>query len=353
MMPNYVYVAAQDDNQIAVFTIDGETGRLTRTAEIPMPGGPSLLAIRPNRQCLYVGHRQVPEISSHRIDPATGALTRTGSIAPPDPPGFLATDRRGRYLLAAYYQGGRAAVHPLGEDGAIKDPPSAWVPTAVGAHAIQTDRSNCFAFVPHIARLNDNVLEPPKNAPGPNAIYQFRFDETTGDLTPNTPPQLAMAGMLGPRHYCFHPSQDVVYFSDEQGCSVTGYRLDPAAGTLSAFQTISTLPEGHTGRNTCSQIQLTPSGKFLYVPNRGHNSIAGFAVAADGRLTAVGRVATEAVPSAFSLDPEGKFVYAAGSATGRLASYRIHGETGELTPLETYNVGQRPMWVLTTRLGDA
>jgi 6-phosphogluconolactonase len=263
MMPNYVYVAAQDDNQIAVFTIDGETGRLTCTAEIPMPGGPSLLAIRPNRQCLYVGHRQVPEISSHRIDPATGALTRTGSIAPPDPPGFLATDRRGRYLLAAYYQGGRAAVHPLGEDGAIKDPPSAWVPTAVGAHAIQTDRSNRFAFVPHIARLNDNVLEPPKNAPGPNAIYQFRFDETTGHLTPNTPPQLAMAGMLGPRHYCFHPSQDVVYFSDEQGCSVTGYRLDTAAGTLSAFQTISTLPEGHTGRNTCSQIQLTPSGKFL------------------------------------------------------------------------------------------
>ena len=97
-MPNYVYVAAQDDNQIAVFTIDGETGRLTRTAEIPMPGGPSLLAIRPNRQCLYVGHRQVPEISSHRIDPATGALRRTGSIAPPDPPGFLATDRRGRHI---------------------------------------------------------------------------------------------------------------------------------------------------------------------------------------------------------------------------------------------------------------
>ena len=352
-MPSYVYVAAQDDNQIAVFTIAGETGRLTRTAEVPMPGGPSLLAIHPHRHSLYVGHRQVPEISSYRIDPATGALRRTGSLSLSDPPGFLATDRRGRYLLAAYYQGGRVAVHPLGEDGTIADPPSASIPTAVGAHAIQTDPSNRFAFVPHIARLNDNVLEPPKNAPGPNAIYQFRFEETTGHLTPNTPPQLAMAGMLGPRHYCFHPSQDVVYFSDEQGCSVTGYRLDTAAGTLSAFQTIATLPEGHTGRNTCSQIQLTPSGTFLYVPNRGHNSIAGFAVAADGQLTAVGRVMTEAVPSAFSLDPEGKFVYAAGSATGRLAAYRIYGETGELTPLETYNVGQRPMWVLTTRLGDA
>jgi len=88
------------------------------------------------------------------------------------------------------------------------------------------------------------------------------------------------------------------------------------------------------------------------VPNRGHNSIAGFAVAPDGRLTALGQVATEAVPSAFSLDPAGKFVYAAGSATGRLATYRIHGETGALTPLETYPVGQRPMWVLTTQLSD-
>src|SRR5262245_46261570 len=125
------------------------------------------------------------------------------------------------------------------------------------------------------------------------------------------------------------------------------------AGTLSAFQTISTLPDGYTGRNTCSQIQLTPAGHFLYVPNRGRNSIAGFAVASDGRLAALGRVATEAVPSAFSLDPAGQFVYAAGSATGRLATYRIHGETGALTPLETYSVGQRPMWVLTTRLGDA
>ena len=352
-MPSYVYVAAQDDNQIAVFTIDGETGRLTRTAEVPMPGGPSLLAIQST-----TGTASTWGIARSRRSPAIASIPpREPSRAPavsrlPDPPGFLATDRRGRYLLAAYYQGGRVAVHPLGEDGAIGDPPSAWVPTAVGAHAIQTDRSNRFAFVPHIARLNDNVLEPPKDAPGPNVIYQFRFDETTGRLTPNTPSQLAMAGTLGPRHFCFHPSQDVVYFSDEQGCSVTGYRLDTAAGTLSAFQTISTLPEGTRGGTPARRFNSPRRDSFLYVPNRGHNSIAGFAVAADGRLTAVGRVATEAVPSAFSLDPEGKFVYAAGSATGRLASYRINGETGELTPLETYTVGQRPMWVLTTRLGD-
>ena len=75
-MPGYVYVAAQDDNHIMVFTLDGETGGLTPQAEVPMPGGPSLLAISPNRQCLYVGHREVPEISSHRLTPGTGCTRR-------------------------------------------------------------------------------------------------------------------------------------------------------------------------------------------------------------------------------------------------------------------------------------
>ena len=133
---------------------------------------------------------------------------------------------------------------------------------------------------------------------------------------------------------------------------MTAYRLDPSAGTLSAFQTITTLPEGFSGRNTCSQIQISPTGRFLYVPNRGHNSIAGFSVdAASGRLTGIGQVETEAVPSAFSLDPEGAFLFAAGSESDRLASYRVDAATGELTPLDTYPVGKRPMGVLIAILG--
>jgi 6-phosphogluconolactonase len=203
------------------------------------------------------------------------------------------------------------------------------------------------AFVPHIARLNDNVLEPPKDNPGPNVVMQFRFDAATGRLTPNSPYRLEPAGRVGPRHYCFHPSLDFVYFSNEQGCSVTLYRLD-GTGTLSAAQTVSTLPDGWSARNTCSQIHLTPSGRFLYVGNRGHNSIARFAVdAATGHLTPIGHVSTEVVPSAFGLDPEGHFLFAAGAASGRLAAYRINGETGELTPLSTYAAGQRPAAVLT------
>ena len=351
-MPYSLYVCLQDEDKIGAFTMDAETGQLTPQAEVPVVGGPSVLALSPDRHVLYVGHRTVPAISSFRIDPATGGLTPQGTVASTHAPTFLAPDRAGRFLLSAYYQGGSAAVYPLDANGAVGAPPCDTLTTAMGAHAIQTDPSNQFAFVPHIARFNDNVLEPLRESTGPNAIWQLKFDAQTGRLSPNTPLRVEPATRLGPRHYCFHPTLPVVYFSNEQGCSVTAYRLDPATGTLAAMQTLTTLPEGFTARNTCSQIHLTASGQFLYVGNRGHNSLAGFAVdAATGQLTALGHVATETVPSAFSVDPAGHFVFAAGTASGRLASYRIQGETGALTPLATYAVGQRPAAVLVTRLG--
>ena len=351
-MPSYMYISLQDEDKIRIFTLDAGTGHLTPKGEVPVAGGPSVLALSPDRHVLYVGYRTVPAISSFRIDPATGGLTPQGTVASTHAPTFLAPDRTGRYMLSAYYQGGYAAVHPLDANGAVGAPPCDTLATAMGAHAIQTDPSNQFAFVPHIARFNDNVLEPLRESTGPNAIWQLKFDAQSGRLTPNTPLRVEPATRLGPRHYCCHPTLPVVYFSNEQGCSVTAYRLDPATGTLTAYQTLTTLPEGFTARNTCSQIHLTASGQFLYVGNRGHNSLAGFAVdAATGQLTALGHVATEAVPSAFSVDPEGHFVFAAGTASGRLASYRIQGETGALTPLATYAAGQRPAAVLVTRLG--
>jgi 6-phosphogluconolactonase len=352
-MPHFLYVSLQDDNKILVFAIDAETGGLTPQAEVPVAGGPAVLAIGNDRRVLYVGHRGEPRISSFRIDRRSGGLALEGAVAPSHPPTFLAPDRSGRYLLSAYYQGGFAAVHPLAADGAVGAEPLERVATAAGAHAIATDPSNRFAFVPHIARLNDNVLEPPREDPGPNMILQFKFDASSGRLSANTPFRIEPAGRLGPRHFSFHPTRDLVYFSNEQGSSVTLYRLDAATGTLAAEQTIATLPDGWALRNTCSQIHLVPSGRFLYVANRGHNSIAGFAVdAATGHLTAVGHAATEAVPSAFGLDPAGRFVFAAVSASGRLAAYRIDGDAGGLTALASYAVGRRPMAVLAARLGD-
>src|SRR6201993_3841496 len=353
-MPEMLYVGLQDDNKIAVFALDGDRGELTKRTEIAAPGGPSVMAISPDRNTLYVGYRAQPSIASYRIDPENGGLSPLGTAAQADAPTFLAPDRSGRYMLCAYYQGGYVAVYPIAADGTIGATATDKQETAVGAHAIAADPSNRFAFVPHIARIQDNVLEPPKNNPGPNVILQYRFDAQTGRLSPNTPHRVEQGDLIGPRHYIHHPSLDVVYFSNEQGCSVTAYRLDRANGTLSSVQTISTLPAGHSERTTCSQIHLTPSGRYLYVGNRAAtgSSIAAFAVdPATGQLTAAGHTPTEAVPRAFCLDPAGHFLFAVGTASGRLASYRINQQTGALTPLAVAEVGQRPAAVLATRLG--
>jgi 6-phosphogluconolactonase len=350
-MPDVLYVGLQDADKILSFGIDAGSGKLALRAETPATGAPSVFAVSPDRHILHVGHRGTPAIESWRIDSASGALTSLGRVATEHPPTYLATDRAGRFLLSAYYQGGYAVVHALGSDGAVRGPALDRQDTAPGAHAILTDPSNRFAFVPHIARQNDNVLEPPKDIPGPNFIAQFRFDPASGRLRPNAPFKLEPSERIGPRHYCFHPRLDIAYFSDEQGCSVTAYRLDRTAGTLSVVETTPSLPEGVTERNTCSQIYLTPSARFLYVGNRGHNSIAGFAVdSATGRLTPAGHASTEAVPTAFGLDPTGSFLFAAGTASGRLASYRVNDETGALTPLEIYTVGPRPAAVLAVAL---
>ena len=295
-MPYYMYVALQADDNISVINIDPQTGKLSPQVEVSVPGGPFTLAISPDRKFLYAGCRDTPQISSFQITQADGSLTQNGTVSLEPWPVYINTDRKGRFVLSAYYQGAHVGVHPIGDDGSVGGPPIEWLETATGAHAMQTDPTNSYAFVPHIA------------GNGPNAIFQYRFDENTGRLTPNSPAKVEPEEFLGPRHFCFHPSLDILYFSNEQDCSVTGYRLDTADGTLSAFQTITTLPEGYSERNTCSQIQISGSGRFLYAPNRGHDSIACYSLdTSTGELTAIGIVDSEPRPNALSLGPKTSF----------------------------------------------
>ena len=302
---HHMYVALQDDNKISIFTMNPSTGALSWQEDVAIEGGPAPLALSPDKRVLYVGRRGSQEISSYRVDQQSGSLSFLGTTPLQGEPVYVSTDRSGRFVLSAYYYQSTAAVHAVNDEGVATFPPVEWRYTAHGAHAILTDRSNRFAYVPHIANR------------GPNRIDQFRFDEGTGRLTPNDPPFHGPAEYLGPRALAFHPFLDVVYFSDEQGSSVTAYAIDPEKGTLSPLQTISTLPAGYTGNNTCSQIRISSTGEFLFAPNRGHNSVASFRVDdTTGRLTAAGRVGTEPVPRAFGLDPDGRFLFAAGPAVG-------------------------------------
>ncbi len=338
-MPSFVYVTASADDKIVIFEQDEDTGALSRLDEVEASGRPAPLATDAEQRFLYAARRDALKLSSYRIDSASGALELIGVAPLESDPCFLATDRGGRWLLSAYYLAGGCAVHRIGADGAARHPPTAWMATGGGAHSMQTDKSNRFAFVPHIAGGN-----------GPNAIFQFRFDADTGSLAPNDPPIVPQDGELGPRHFAFHPTLDTLYFSNEQGCSVTAYRLDAEAGTLSAFQTVSTLPPFWAGRNSCAQIQMHPSGKMLFAPNRGHHSIACFAVDAEtGALERTAIVPTEPTPRALSLDAAGRFMYAAGLDSGRIAAYRVNEAWGGLDRVGVYDAGAEPMWVLPLR----
>ena len=148
-------------------------------------------------------------------------------------------------------------MHPIGEDGVVGGPTIEWRETANKAHCVMTDASNKFAFLPHVDESN--------------AIFQFQFDENTGALTPNASvPVLAAGEGEGPRHYVFHPNIDVLYTSNEQGCSVTAYNFDSSAGTLVCFpDSLDAYRTDFDEENSCAQIHITPNGKFVYVSNRG------------------------------------------------------------------------------------
>ena len=166
-------------------------------------------------------------ISSFRISHGSGGLSPIASIPLEGNPIHIATDRKGKYLLSAYYYQQKAAVHAIGDGGGLGDPAVEWLQTDTGAHFIVTDPSNKFALVPHIA---DGALK------GPETPYSSSSStRIPAHLTPNSPPMVTPKEPEGPRHLCFHPDLDVVYSSNEQGCSVTAYSFNSDQGNADSF----------------------------------------------------------------------------------------------------------------------
>ncbi len=334
----WVYVSIAGEKRIAIYDVNPATGELAHRTNVSTPGEPGSLATNPKNHFLFGSMRSTGDLMSFRLDPANGNLHALSRVPAGADPAFVATDRTGAFLLSAYYQAGKVEVHRIGPDGRLSNKPVISVKTDEKAHAIQTEASNRFAFVPHT---------------GPNAIFQFLFDEKSGRLTPNRVPKVETGAHTGPRHLAFHPQLDVVYFDNEQGSSVTAFRLNREQGTLAAFQTLSTRPADFPKQNSCADLEISPSGKFLYAANRGHDSLAGFAVdAATGGLTSLGQTPTEATPRSFNITPDGKFLYAAGQSSGKLAAYRLDPKTGALFRFATYAVGERPWWVLAVELKE-
>jgi 6-phosphogluconolactonase (cycloisomerase 2 family) len=332
----FLFISVATEKRIAVYRLDPETGKLTHRSDCKIEDGePGALTVVPDKRFLVAAIRSTGKLASFRMDPATGRLTHVNTVPAGPDPAHLSTDRSGRYLLTAYYVAAKVTIHALGKDGQLSDQPLQSLATADKAHAIVPAPSNRFVFVPHT---------------GPDAIFQFLFDASKGRLTANSPAKLTTPKGTGPRHLLFHPSRPLAYVANEQGSSVTAYALDPKGGTLRPLQTVSTLPGGFRRTNACAEIRVHPSGKFLYVSNRGHDSIAAFTLDDDGKVSVIGQEPTEKTPRSFDLDPSGKFLFAAGESSGKLAVYAIDSNSGRLKKRETYEVGKRPWCVLAVDL---
>ena len=315
--------------------MDEETGALIHQGDISAPGRPAPIAVDPQQKFMYVARRDDLRINSYRINSSDGDLTETGSISIPTDPCHMAMDRTGKFLLSAHYMGARAMVHRVGYGGALETEPAEDFHTSIGSHCFQTDPTNNFAFIPHI-----------DNRGGANAIFQFKFDEVTGKLESNSPARVPQDKSVGPRHFCFHPSLDILYFSNEQGSSVSAYSFDRRSGLLSHKQTVNNLPLGWTTFSKCSQIRIIPNGRYLYAPNRGNDTIAEYEVdPASGLLTPLGHTPSQEFPRVFDIDPKGKVILSAGLYDGKVGVFRI-AKNGRLKKIEVYDVGEEPMWVM-------
>lgn len=330
-----LYVSCAAEQQIAVLKLSDD-GTLTEIERVTVDGAPGSMTVDPSRKFLFVSLRTSMSIGSFAIDSATGKLTPINKtrLMEGANAAFVATDHTGRWLISASYLGARVVVHALEPDGRIAAEPTQVAETAKTAHCVVISPSNKTVYVPHVA---------------PNAVFQFRFDPVTGKLEDFGRAAGGREG-AGPRHIALHPSGKFAFTSDESGSSITAYAID-ADEKLSPIETVSTLPVDYKEKNTTAEVKVHPSGKFAWVSNRGHDSLAGFTIdAASGKPTALGQTPTEKTPRSFEIDPSGKYVFGAGEGSGVLQAYRLDPTSGTLTPTQKYPLGKSLTWVKAVEL---
>jgi 6-phosphogluconolactonase len=322
---------------IYAYRFDPSNAQLTSIGLAAQTTNPSFLAVHPNHRFLYavneVGNYKGGKsggVSAFSINRATGKLTLLNEVASKGAdPCYISVDKTGNYVLVANYTGGSIAVFPVLEDGRLGEASASVQHTGHGtnpqrqegphAHSIDLSPDNRFAIV------NDLGLDE---------TLVYKFDSAKGSITANDPPFAAAAPGAGPRHFAFHPKGKFAYVIDEMGSTISVFQYDAAGGVLHSVQTISTLPKDFSGHNDDAEIELHPSGKFLYASNRGHDSIAVYAIDSNqGTLTLLEDVPTKgASPRNFAMDPTGTILFAANEKSDNIVLFRIDTKTGRLTP---------------------
>ncbi|MCX5661044.1 MAG: lactonase family protein [Planctomycetota bacterium] len=320
---------------IAVFELDRATGALTSRGSASAAKNPSYLAASPNGRFLYcVCEPAQPSASKHgavagfAIDPATFALTPFNEQpSHGSGPCHLSVDATGRTLLVANYGSGSVASYPLRPDGSIAPAASAIQHHGSSvdmsrqegphAHSIYPDPGNRFALAVDL---------------GLDQVLTYKLDPATSALAPATPPFSATAPGAGPRHMAFAPHCRHAYVINELNSTLSAYAYSSDTGSLTHVQTVPTLPPDWKGTNYPSDIHVSPDGRFVYGSNRGHESIAVFAIdPARGTLTPIAHEQTRGKwPRVFGLSPRGDFLLVANQHTHTVVVFRVDPRTGLL-----------------------
>jgi 6-phosphogluconolactonase len=334
----WVFVGTYTDGKskgIYRMTLDPASGKLSQPELAAVSSNPLFLAVHPTGKYLYAvnegpGPGKGGGVTAFALDAKTGALTKLNQESTVgDGPCHLVVDATGKNALIANYGGGSVAVLPIGSDGRLHrasdfiqhvgkvfDPKRQGTPHA---HSINLDKANRFAAVADL---------------GLDRVFLYKFDPVHGKLTPNKPPFSKLKNRSGPRHFAFHPDGKHAYVINEIDCTVSAFDYDAERGTLTALQTIPTMPIPVEPRYSTAEVVVHPSGKFLYGSNRGHDSLAVYAIApGTGRLTLVEYESTQGeTPRNFAVDPTGAFVLAENMGSGTVVVFKVNPETGELEP---------------------
>jgi 6-phosphogluconolactonase len=293
---------------------------------------PSFLAPHPNGRFLYaVSEESGGSVSAYAIDPASGKLTLLNKVSSQGRgPCYATVDRTGKAVLVANYNSGSFAVLPIDRDGRLREASAVIQDSGKGPNPSRQEG-------PHAHSLNpspDNRFAVGADL-GLDKLFIFKFNAASGELAPNEPLSFVqLKPGAGPRHFAFDPAGGFAYVTNELSSTVVAFSYNDKMGGLRELQTISTLPADFKGESTTADVQVHPSGKFLYDSNRGADSIAVFKIdGSKGTLTAVDYTPTQGkIPRGFGIDPDGSFLIAANQESDTVVVFRIDQSSGRLNP---------------------